>query len=76
MDGPNPPASRLDLSKLSGFGIRLTPAPEAWGWLSAEILADTGSIHNEARRCPPAGCGHPGQVGIVGLRNTGCRVFS
>jgi hypothetical protein len=37
----------LELSELSGFGIRLIPAPEVWEWLQAEILADTGSIHNE-----------------------------
>ncbi len=24
-----------------------TPAPEVWEWLQAEILADTGTIHNE-----------------------------
>ncbi len=42
-----PPASILGLSGLSDFGIRLTPAPEVWEWLSSEILADTGSIHNE-----------------------------
>ncbi|WP_165824798.1 putative metallopeptidase [Pseudomonas sp. B1(2018)] len=47
MDRPMPPASILELSELSDFGIRLTPAPEVWEWLSAEILADTGSIHNE-----------------------------
>ncbi|MDR7109204.1 putative metallopeptidase [Pseudomonas frederiksbergensis] len=47
MDRPRPPASLLELSDLSNFGIRLTPAPEVWEWLSAEILADTGSIHNE-----------------------------
>ena len=47
MDRPNPPKSLLDLSDLSDFGIRLTPAPEVWEWLQAEILADTGSIHNE-----------------------------
>jgi hypothetical protein len=44
---PIPPASLLELSDLSDFGIRLTPAPEVWEWLQAEILADTGSIHNE-----------------------------
>ena len=44
---PVPPASLLDLCELSDFGIRLTPAPEVWEWLQAEILADTGSIHNE-----------------------------
>lgn len=47
MDRPMPPASLLELSDLSDFGIRLTPAPEVWEWLQAEILADTGSIHNE-----------------------------
>ncbi|WP_027921506.1 putative metallopeptidase [Pseudomonas sp. URMO17WK12:I12] len=47
MNRPMPPASILGLSGLSDFGIRLTPAPEVWEWLSSEILADTGSIHNE-----------------------------
>ena len=47
MDRPMPPASLLDLSELSEFGIRLTPAPAVWEWLQAEILAYTGSIHNE-----------------------------
>ncbi|WP_039012543.1 putative metallopeptidase [Pseudomonas brassicacearum] len=47
MDRPMPPESLLELSELSDFGIRLTPAPEVWEWLQAEILADTGSIHNE-----------------------------
>jgi len=47
MDRPYPPSSLLELSELSDFGIRLTPAPEVWEWLQAEILADTGSIHNE-----------------------------
>jgi len=47
MDRPMPPASILELSGQSDFGIRLTPAPEVWEWLAAEILADTGSIHNE-----------------------------
>lgn len=28
-------------------GIRLIPAPEVWEWVQTEILADTGSIHNE-----------------------------
>lgn len=42
-----PPESLLDLSKLCDLGIRLIPAPEVWEWLQAEILADTGSIHNE-----------------------------
>ena len=47
MERPYPPAALLELSDLSDFGIRLTPAPEVWEWLHAEILADTGSIHNE-----------------------------
>jgi Putative phage metallopeptidase len=47
MDRPHPPSSLVDLSDLSDFSIRLTPAPEVWEWLQAEILADTGSIHNE-----------------------------
>ncbi|MDR8383930.1 hypothetical protein MKS85_00145 [Pseudomonas sp. JL2] len=46
MDRPMPPKSLLELSELSDFGIRLIPAPEVWEWLQAEILADTGSIHN------------------------------
>ncbi len=46
MDRPYPPSSLLELSELSDFGIRLAPAPEIWDWLKAEILADTGSIHN------------------------------
>ncbi|MDD1009411.1 hypothetical protein M5G27_18200 [Pseudomonas shahriarae] len=47
MGRPHPPASLLELSELSDFGIRLIHAPEVWEWLQAEILADTGSIHNE-----------------------------
>ena len=47
MDRPYPPAALLELSDLSDFGIRLTPAPEVWEWLYSEILSDTGSIHNE-----------------------------
>lgn len=42
-----PPPALLELSDLSDFGIRLTPAREVWEWLQAEILVDTGSIHNE-----------------------------
>jgi len=44
---PAPPASMLELSALSMLGIRLTPAPEVREWIHAEILAHTGSIHNE-----------------------------
>ncbi|CAI8794877.1 PhageMetallopep domain-containing protein [Pseudomonas sp. IT-P12] len=46
MNRPMPPASLLELSDLSSFGIRLIPAPEVLEWLKAEILAETGSIHN------------------------------
>lgn len=46
MQRPVPPKTILDLSDLSTWGIRLTPAPEVWEWVSAHILADTGSIHN------------------------------
>ncbi|OBS35882.1 hypothetical protein A9K81_05675 [Pseudomonas syringae pv. syringae] len=42
-----PPPALLELCDLSDFGIRLTPAREVWEWLQAEILVDTGSIHNE-----------------------------
>jgi hypothetical protein len=42
-----PPSSLIELSELSDFGIRLTPAPEVWEWIQGEILADSGSIHNE-----------------------------
>lgn len=44
MGRPYPPPS---LVHLADFGIRLAPAPEVWEWLQAEILAGTGSIHNE-----------------------------
>ena len=42
MERPQPSADLLD-----SFYLRLIPAPEVWEWLQAEILADTGSIHNE-----------------------------
>lgn len=42
-----PPADLLELSEFAYLGIRLAPAPEVWEWLTAEILAETGSIHNE-----------------------------
>ena len=47
MERPVPPQSLLGLSELSDFGIRLAPAPEVWDWVSRQILANTGSIHNE-----------------------------
>lgn len=46
MNRPIPPAQLLELAELSELGIRLQPAPEVWEWLQAEILAETGSIHN------------------------------
>lgn len=46
MNRPIPPKTILDLSDLSTWGIRLTPAPGVWEWISTHILADTGSIHN------------------------------
>lgn len=42
-----PPVSLVEICELSYLGIRLTPAPEVFEWLHAELLADTGSIHNE-----------------------------
>ncbi|WP_226501419.1 putative metallopeptidase [Pseudomonas sp. MWU16-30322] len=47
MNRPFPSSAMLARSELSDFGISLTPAPEVWEWLQAEILADTGSIYNE-----------------------------
>lgn len=47
MERPHPPVELVELSDLADFGLRLTPAHEVWEWLQAEILADTGSIHNE-----------------------------
>ena len=44
---PAPPVELIELSGLTELGIRLSPAPEVLEWLQAEILADTGSIHNE-----------------------------
>ena len=41
------PKPLMRLEDYSVFGIRLTPAPEVWEWLKTEILAATGSIHNE-----------------------------
>lgn len=39
---PVPPADLFE-----SIELRLEPAPEAWEWIQTEILADTGSIHNE-----------------------------
>ena len=40
---PMPPDT---LVELSDFGIRLTPAPDVWEWITEQILSDNGSIHN------------------------------
>lgn len=45
-DRPMPPASMLELSEFADIGMRLTPATEVWAWISEQVLADTGSIHN------------------------------
>lgn len=42
MERPSPPTDILEAIEL-----RLEPAPEVWEWVQTEILADTGSIHNE-----------------------------
>ncbi|ASE24953.1 hypothetical protein D3X12_24145 [Pseudomonas protegens] len=34
-------------SLLEAVFLELQPAPEIWQWVQSEILADTGSIHNE-----------------------------
>jgi hypothetical protein len=39
---PFPPANLVD-----HLFLTLRPAPEVWGWIQREILAKTGSIHNE-----------------------------
>ncbi|MDP9504529.1 putative metallopeptidase [Pseudomonas protegens] len=43
---PIPPKVMLEHLELPDLGMHLAPAPEAWDWISREILADTGSIHN------------------------------
>ena len=47
MKRPLPPAAISNSADMHALGIRLISAPEVWDWLQAEILADTGSIHNE-----------------------------
>ncbi|MGJ3438615.1 putative metallopeptidase [Pseudomonas sp. Je.1.5.c] len=39
---PEPPADLLE-----SLWLTLRPAPEVWEWIKTEILAATGSIHNE-----------------------------
>ncbi|WP_223507814.1 MULTISPECIES: putative metallopeptidase [unclassified Pseudomonas] len=47
MNRPFPPEALVERSDVVDYGIRLAPGPEVLEWLQAEILADTGSIHNE-----------------------------
>ncbi|WKW34843.1 hypothetical protein KIH13_12480 [Pseudomonas viridiflava] len=47
MNRPTPPAELLKLSDEAHVFMRLIPAKDVWRWIQAEILADTGSIHNE-----------------------------
>lgn len=42
MSRPIPPADLLE-----SMWLTLRPAPEVWEWIQSEILATTGSIHNE-----------------------------
>jgi hypothetical protein len=44
---PAPSPSLLEIADLCYSGIRLTPAPNVWEWIHAEIVTDTGSLHNE-----------------------------
>ncbi|MGG5223504.1 putative metallopeptidase [Pseudomonas syringae pv. coryli] len=47
MNRPMPPAQLLKLSSESDVFMRLMPAKDVWDWIQDDILADTGSIHNE-----------------------------
>ncbi|WP_122432113.1 putative metallopeptidase [Pseudomonas viridiflava] len=47
MNRPTPPAELLRLSDESDVFMRFLPAKDVWEWIQAEILSDTGSIHNE-----------------------------
>ncbi|MGN8259502.1 putative metallopeptidase [Pseudomonas sp. SMSB3] len=42
MSRPMPPADLLE-----SLWLTLQPTPDVWEWIQAEILATTGSIHNE-----------------------------
>ncbi|KFE47994.1 putative metallopeptidase [Pseudomonas congelans] len=44
---PAPPVALLTRSDLPDVFMRLIPATDVLGWIQSEILADTGSIHNE-----------------------------
>ncbi|WP_026145099.1 putative metallopeptidase [Pseudomonas asplenii] len=41
MSRPMPPTELLE-----HLFLTLRPAPDVWGWIRAEVLADTGSLHN------------------------------
>lgn len=41
------PMPQADLLRESDVFMRLMPATDVWAWIQTEILADTGSIHNE-----------------------------
>lgn len=44
---PMPPAGLLAPAELDDLELaRFRPAPEVWGWIETQILAETGSIHN------------------------------
>lgn len=47
MKRPMPPKGLGPLDDFDNYSFSFAPAPEVWEWLQAEILADTGSIHNE-----------------------------
>ncbi|WP_370683025.1 putative metallopeptidase [Pseudomonas syringae pv. atrofaciens] len=46
MERPHPPRAVITLTEQPDLAVRIIPAPEVREWLRAEILADTGSIHN------------------------------
>ncbi|WP_455806682.1 putative metallopeptidase [Pseudomonas fluorescens] len=47
MKRPSPPDGFGLFLDGENYPVILVPAPEVWEWLQTEILADTGSIHNE-----------------------------
>ena len=47
MKRPMPPKSLGLLNDGDDYAFSFAPTPDVWEWLQAEILADTGSIHNE-----------------------------
>ncbi|MFG0540213.1 putative metallopeptidase [Pseudomonas sp. YQ_5] len=46
MKRPFPPAALLELSEFAELNIRLEPATEIWEWIEAQVLVETGDIHN------------------------------